>query len=88
MKMTTRIITVAALIVASGLAPHVALSQQPGIKRTDLQRHDLGVPGREVVQVRVDFAPGVAFGKHSHPGEEIVYVLEGSLSIRSRASRR
>ncbi len=82
MKMTTRIITVAALIVASGLAPHVALSQQPGIKRTDLQRHDLGVPGREVVQVRVDFAPGVAFGKHSHPGEEIVYVLEGSLEYQ------
>ena len=60
----------------------MALSQQPGIKRTDLQRHDLSVPGREVVQVRVDFAPGVAFGKHSHPGEEIVYVLEGSLEYQ------
>ena len=82
MKMTTRIITVAALIVASGLALHVARAQQPGIKRTDLQRHDLSVPGREVVQVRVDFAPGVAFGKHSHPGEEIVYVLEGSLEYQ------
>ena len=82
MKMTTRIITVAVLIAASGLALHVALSQQPGIKRTDLQRHDLSVPGREVVQVRVDFAPGVAFGKHSHPGEEIVYVLEGSLEYQ------
>ena len=82
MKMTTRIITVAALIAASGLALHVALSQLPGIKRTDLQRHDLSVPGREVVQVRVDFAPGVAFGKHSHPGEEIVYVLEGSLEYQ------
>ena len=82
MKMTTRIITVAALIAASGLALHVARAQQPGIKRTDLQRHDLGVPGREVVQVRVDFAPGVAFGKHSHPGEEIVYVLEGSLEYQ------
>ena len=82
MKMTTRIITVAALIAVSGLAPHVARAQQPGIKRTDLQRHDLGVPGREVVQVRVDFAPGVAFGKHSHPGEEIVYVLEGSLEYQ------
>ena len=70
MKMTTRIITVAALIAASGLALHVALSQLPGIKRTDLQRHDLSVPGREVVQVRVDFAPGVAFPPHSHPGEE------------------
>jgi len=82
MKMTTRIITVAALIAASGLALHVARAQQPGIKRTDLQRHDLSVPGREVVQVRVDFAPGVAFGKHSHPGEEIVYVLEGSLEYQ------
>ena len=82
MKMTTRIITVAALIAASDLALHVARAQLPGIKRTDLQQHDLSVPGREVVQVRVDFAPGVAFGKHSHPGEEIVYVLEGSLEYQ------
>jgi len=79
---TTRIMAVAVLIVASGLALHVARAQQLGIKRTDLQRHDLSVPGREVVQVRVDFAPGVAFGKHSHPGEEIVYVLEGSLEYQ------
>ena len=34
---------------------------------------------REAIQVRVDFAPGAAFGKHTHPGEEIIYVLEGSL---------
>ena len=76
---TTRIMAVAVLIVASGLALRVARAQQPGITRTDLQRHDLGVPGREVVQVRVDFDPGVASPKHTHPGEEIIYVLEGSL---------
>jgi quercetin dioxygenase-like cupin family protein len=69
----------AALTVATASAPHVAPAQQPGVKRTDLQRHDLGVPGREVIQVRVGLAPGVAFPKHSHPGEEIVYILEGSL---------
>ena len=68
-----------ALVFGSGLALHLASAQQAGVKRTDLQRHDLGVPGREVVQVRVDFDPGVAFGNHWHPGEEIVYVLEGSL---------
>ena len=79
---TARIIALAALIVASGLALHAAQVQQPGIKRTDALRHDLGVPGREVVQVRVDFAPGVAFCKHSHPGEEIAYVLEGSLEYQ------
>ena len=76
---TARIIALAVLMVASGLALHVALSQQQGIKRTDLQRHDLSVPGREVVQVRVELAPGVSFPKHTHPGEEIIYVLEGSL---------
>ena len=59
-----------------------ALAQQSGIRRTDLQRHDLSVPGREVIQTRVDFDPGAAFGKHSHPGEEIVYVIEGLLEYQ------
>ena len=79
---TARIMAVAVLIVRSGLALHVARPQQPGIKRTDLQRHDLSVPGREVVQARVELDPGVAFGKHWHPGEEIIYVLEGSLEYQ------
>src|SRR4030095_4369055 len=79
---TTRIMAVAVLIVGSGLALHVARAQQPGITRPDLPRHALGAPGREVVQVRVDLAPGVAFGKHTHPGEEIIYVLEGSLEYQ------
>lgn len=79
---TTRIMALAALIVGGGLALHVARAQQPGIRRTDLQRHDLSVPGREVVQVRVDLAPGVVAPKHNHPGEEIVYVLEGSLEYQ------
>jgi quercetin dioxygenase-like cupin family protein len=73
---------VAALIVGSGLALHVTPAQQPGTRRTDLQRHDLSAPGREVVQARVELARGVAFGKHWHPGEEIVYVLEGSLEYQ------
>jgi quercetin dioxygenase-like cupin family protein len=67
----------AIVIVGSGLVLHAAQAQQPGVKRTELQRHDLGVPGREVVQVRVDLAPGVAFPPHRHPGEEIIYVIEG-----------
>jgi quercetin dioxygenase-like cupin family protein len=79
---TTRILAVAALIVGGGLALNVAQSQQPGVTRTDLLRHDLDVSGREVIQVRVDFAPGVAFPPHSHPGEEIAYVIEGLLEYR------
>jgi quercetin dioxygenase-like cupin family protein len=56
--------------------------QAPGIRRTDLQRHDLSVPGREVVQARVEIGPEAPFVKHTHPGEEIIYVLEGSLEYQ------
>ena len=75
-------VAVAVLFAGNGLALDVALAQQPGVKRTDLQQHDLGVPGREVVQVRVDIAPGVLAPNHSHPGEEIVYVIEGLLEYQ------
>jgi quercetin dioxygenase-like cupin family protein len=53
-----------------------------GIKRTDLQRHDLSIPGWEAIQVRVDFGPGVVAPRHTHPGEEIIYVLEGLLEYQ------
>jgi quercetin dioxygenase-like cupin family protein len=79
---TIRSMALAALIIASGLTLPAAHAQQPGVKRTDLQRHDLSAPGREAVQVRVDLAPGVAFGNHTHPGEEIIYVLEGTLEYQ------
>ena len=71
-------IAAAVLMVAAALPAHLALAQT-GIGRTEVQRHDLPQPGREVVQVRVDFAPGTAFGKHTHPGEEIACVLVGTL---------
>ena len=74
------------LIVGSGLAPDVALTQQvaqqAGTKRSDLQRHDLSAPGREVIQVRVDFDPGYVSPKHTHPGEEIIYVIEGTIEYQ------
>ena len=70
-----------ALIAGGVLTLHETQAQQ-GVKRTDLQQHDLSIPGREVVQVRVDIAPGVLAPDHSHPGEEIVYVIEGTLEYR------
>ena len=76
----TRLLARTVLLAASILTIPTAQAQQPaGVKRTDLQQHDLSVPGREAVQVRVDLAPGVAFGRHTHPGEEIIYVLAGTL---------
>ena len=75
---TTRIIAIAALIATTGLALHVAQAQLVGARRIDLQRHDLNVPGREVIQVIVELDPGTIAPRHSHPGEEIIYVLEGT----------
>ena len=56
--------------------------QAQGIRRTDLQQHDLSIPGREVVQNRVDISPQAPAFKHKHPGEEIIYALEGSLEYQ------
>jgi quercetin dioxygenase-like cupin family protein len=77
-----QIAAMAALVAATVLAPLGAQAQQNGVTRTDLQRHDISAPGREAIQVRVDLAPGVAFGKHTHPGEEVIYVLEGTLEYQ------
>jgi quercetin dioxygenase-like cupin family protein len=80
MKATKVMAVALLLIVAGGFALYAArAAQQPGNKRTDLQRHDLSAPGREVVQVRVDFDTGYVAPRHTHPGEEIIYVLEGTL---------
>jgi len=75
----SRALLLAAAALTTGGTSGAAPTQQPGISRTDLQRHDLSIDGREMVQVRVDFAPGVIAARHRHPGEEIVYVLKGSL---------
>jgi quercetin dioxygenase-like cupin family protein len=64
-------------------APAGATAQAaPAIGRVDLQRHDLSTPGREAIQTRVDFAPGAFAPRHRHPGEEIVFVLRGTLEYR------
>ena len=59
--------------------PGTTVQQAPGITRTDLQEHDLSSPGRMVIQNRVKLGPEAQPFRHWHPGEEIIYVLEGKL---------
>ena len=75
---TTTILVFVAVIIGCSLPLPVAPPQVPGVKRTELQRQDLGIPGREVIQCLVELEPGVSFPRHRHPGEEIIYVVEGS----------
>jgi quercetin dioxygenase-like cupin family protein len=51
------------------------------IKRTVLQQTDMSFAGREVVTARADIPAGGAAGLHTHPGDEISYVLQGSLEV-------
>ena len=67
---------------ANLLSSQLLAAQLPGITRTDLMQYDLSVPGREVVQALVGIPPGAAAPRHWHPGEELVYVVEGLLEYR------
>jgi quercetin dioxygenase-like cupin family protein len=67
------------LVAMGGGALHASQAQAPGVRREDVLRSDIGVRGREVVQARVIVAPGVLAPRHSHPGEEVAYVLTGQL---------
>jgi quercetin dioxygenase-like cupin family protein len=79
--MTKRIRTVAAALIAVAGAFAGTSAQAPGFQRTVLQQGDLSVPGHQAVMARAEFAPGANVGRHTHPGEEISYVLEGTVTL-------
>ena len=59
----------------------VVSGQNPAIKRTVVKRGDVSVPGREAVITNIEIIPGGSAGRHTHPGEEISYVLAGQGEI-------
>ncbi len=65
-----------------GLAVTCALlGQNSAIKRTVVKSGDVSVPGRQAVIANVEIAPGGFAGRHTHPGDEISYVLAGEGEI-------
>jgi quercetin dioxygenase-like cupin family protein len=51
------------------------------LKRTELQRAASSIPGREIVQVLTEIPEGVQSGWHMHPGEEVGYILAGTVEM-------
>ena len=51
------------------------------LKRTELQRSASSIPGREIVQVLTEIPEGVASGWHIHPGEEVGYIIAGTVQM-------
>jgi quercetin dioxygenase-like cupin family protein len=74
--MRSVIVTIVGIVLTAALA-----AQQPAFKRTVLQQADLSSPGREVVQAVADFDAGATPGPHTHHGEEIGYVLDGTFLV-------
>ena len=70
------------LVVAGSLVPHAVQAQLAGTHRTELSKNDISIPGWEAVQLRVDIDPGKIAPNHRHPGEEIIYVVEGTIEYQ------
>ncbi len=51
------------------------------LKRTEIQHHSSSIPGREIVQVLTEIPAGVQSGWHTHPGEEVGYILAGTVRM-------
>jgi quercetin dioxygenase-like cupin family protein len=84
MRTTHKLVLFAAIVlavVAATVAARAWQATQPTFTRTQLQDHPLSVKGWHAVQSRSEFQPGAMSGKHTHPGEEIGYVLEGTLEL-------
>lgn len=71
-----------AAIFLAAAAASAATPTPLGVTRTDLQQHDLSIAGRETVQARIDIAPGAVAPWHRHPGEEVIYIIEGTLEYQ------
>ena len=87
---TKSIVVFAAAMLAGGIGVGIAVDRvavaqqptQPGIKRTILQRADEpGAPNYEAVMAIAEIPPGMSSGRHKHPGIELAYILDGSMTV-------
>jgi quercetin dioxygenase-like cupin family protein len=65
--------------------PHQPVDELAGkLKRTELQRRESSIPGREIVQVLTEIPAGVESGWHIHPGEEVGFIVAGTVQMMIR----
>ena len=77
MKTPIIVVTLTLTAIAAGVA-----GQAPTFKRTVLQQADLSIPGKEAVTALAELQPnGGSPGRHTHPGEEVGYVIEGTVLV-------
>jgi quercetin dioxygenase-like cupin family protein len=80
--MYARLIILAMVAIVASAATQQTARPNSALRRTELLKTSLSVPDREIIQVRVDFEPGVSSIRHRHPGEEVAFVLAGTIEYR------
>ena len=73
------IATIAFLVLCGAAAPLAA--QDAPIKRTPLQKFDVPGTNYETVIGMAEIVPNVNIGKHTHPGPESGYMLDGEMTL-------
>jgi quercetin dioxygenase-like cupin family protein len=68
-------------IACAAIFATALVAQNSAIQRRIVEKADISIPGREAVIASVSIAPGGSAGHHTHPGEEITYVIEGQVDI-------
>jgi quercetin dioxygenase-like cupin family protein len=63
-------------------SPHQPVDQLTGrLKRTEIQHSASSIPGRDIVQVLTEIPAGIESGWHTHPGEEVGYIMAGTVRM-------
>lgn len=90
MKRIDNVFVAAALVLVAvlasaafshGHAQQTAAPAATGVQRILIAKADVSVPGREADAMRAEIAPGASTGRHTHPGDEIDYVLQGQIQV-------
>jgi quercetin dioxygenase-like cupin family protein len=79
--LTRRVFVVCALCAASGFLATGVEAQTPGAKRTLIKQTDGPTDGYVTVEMKVEIEPGAMVARHTHPGIESSYVVEGSFEL-------
>jgi|SRR5690348_502081 len=79
MKKSVVVAVVSALVL--GAASFAAAQEPPPIKRIPLQKFDVPGTSSETVVGIAEIAPNVLIGRHTHPGPESGYLLEGDMVL-------
>ena len=76
-----RRVLISVVVLTLAMVGLLGAQQTPPIKRTPLQKFDVPGTNYETVIGIAEIAPNVSVGRHTHPGPESGYLLEGDFTL-------